>query len=152
MKVFIVEKYGGEYEDSWEFIDKVFDDIKKAEEYIERDKKLIKSFWENKKEFSELCDLIIKENTDAKGCWKEGVDVSDFKWLFNFENDDKREQQFLDAFNEKYPDYVKRFDTEYLIQMYHFFITDSNMYHDLDDYSDYSPRKIKYRITPKQVY
>ena len=39
MKVFIVEKYGGQYEDSWEYVDKVFDDIKKAEEYIEIDKK-----------------------------------------------------------------------------------------------------------------
>jgi hypothetical protein len=27
MKVFIVEKYGGEYEDSWEYVDKVFDDV-----------------------------------------------------------------------------------------------------------------------------
>ena len=26
MKVFIVEKYGGQYEDSWEYVDKVFDD------------------------------------------------------------------------------------------------------------------------------
>lgn len=149
MKVFIVEKYGGEYEDSWEYVDKVFDDVKKAEEYIDRDKKMIKSFWENKKEFSELCDAIIKENTDDKGYWKDGIDVADFKWLYSFENDDKREKQFLEAFNEKYPDYVKRFDTEYLVRMYHFFITDSNIHYEPDDYS---ARKINYRIIPKQVY
>lgn len=150
MKVFIVEKYGGQYEDSWEYVDKVFDDIKKAEEYIESDKKIIKSFWENKKEFSELCDAIIKENTDDKGYWKEGVDVADFKWLYSFEDDDKREKQFIEVFNEKYPDYVKRFDTEYLIKMYHFLITQSNIYHEEPD--DYSSNKINYRIIPKQVY
>ena len=150
MKVFIVEKYGGQYEDSWDYIDKVFDDIKKAEEYIESDKKIIKSFWDNKKEFSELCDIIIKENTDDNGYWKEGVDASDFKWLYSFEDDDKREKQFLKVFNEKYPDYVKRFDTEYLVRMYHFLITQSNMYHEEPD--DYSATKINYRIIPRQVY
>jgi hypothetical protein len=150
MKVFIVEKYGGQYEDSWEYVDKVFDDVKKAEEYIESDKKIIKSFWENKKEFSELCDNILRENTDDKGYWKEGVDVADFKWLYSFENDDVREKQFLKVFNEKYPDYVKRFDTEYLIKMYHFLITQSNIYHEEPD--DYSSNKINYRIIPKQVY
>lgn len=150
MKVFIVEKYGGQYEDSWEYVDKVFDDIKKAEEYIESDKKIIKSFWENKKEFSDLCDRIIKENTDEQGYWKEGVDVSDFKWLYSFEDDDKREIQFLKVFNEKYPDYVKRFDTDYLVQMYHFLITQSNIYHEEPD--DYSTTKINYRIIPRQVY
>lgn len=150
MKVFIVEKYGGQYEDSWEYVDKVFDDIKKAEEYIESDKKIIKSFWENKKEFSDLCDRIIKENTDEQGYWKEGVDVSDFKWLYSFEDDDKRETQFLKVFNEKYPDYVKRFDTDYLVQMYHFLITQSNIYHEEPD--DYSATKINYRIIPRQVY
>lgn len=150
MKVFIVEKYGGQYEDSWEYVDKVFDDIKKAEEYIESDKKIIKSFWENKKEFSDLCDRIIKENTDEQGYWKEGVDVSDFKWLYSFEDDDKRESQFLKVFNEKYPDYVKRFDTDYLVQMYHFLITQSNIYHEEPD--DYSATKINYRIISRQVY
>lgn len=150
MKVFIVEKYGGQYEDSWDYIDKVFDDVKKAEEYIESDKKIIKSFWDNKKEFSELCDIIIKENTDANGYWKEGVDASDFKWLYSFEDDDKREKQFLKVFNEKYPDYVKRFDTEYLIRMYHFLITQSNIYHEEPD--DYSSTKINYRIISRQVY
>ena len=150
MKVFIVEKYGGQYEDSWEYVDKVFDDIKKAEEYIESDKKIIKSFWENKKEFSDLCDRIIKENTDEQGYWKECVDVSDFKWLYSFEDDDKREIQFLKVFNEKYPDYVKRFDTDYLVQMYHFLITQSNIYHEEPD--DYSATKINYRIIPRQVY
>ena len=150
MKVFIVEKYGGQYEDSWEYVDKVFDDVKKAEEYIESDKKIIKSFWENKKEFSELCDKILRENTDEKGYWKEGVDVADFKWLYSFEEDDKREKQFLKVFNEKYPDYVKRFDTEYLVRMYHFLITQSNIYR--EDPDDYSSTKINYRIIPKQVY
>ena len=153
MKVFIVEKYGGQYEDSWEYVDKVFDDIKKAEEYVERDKKIIKSFWENKKEFSDLCDLIIKENTNDKGYWKEGVDHSDFKWLYCFENEDKRENQFLEVFNEKYPDYVKRFDTEYLVRMYHFFITEGNLYHEEpDDLDNYSTSKINYRIISRQVY
>ena len=150
MKVFIVEKYGGQYEDSWEYVDKVFDDIKKAENYIESDKKIIKSFWENKKEFSDLCDNIIKENTDDNGYWKEGVDCSDFKWLYSFEKEDDREKQFLKVFNEKYPDYVKRFDTEYLIKMYHFLITDANMYREEPD--DYSSNKINYRIIPRQVY
>ena len=150
MKVFIVEKYGGQYEDSWEYVDKVFDDIKKAEDYIESDKKMIQSFWDNKKEFSDLCDIITKENTDENGYWKEGVDVSDFKWLYSFEDDDIREKQFLKVFNERFPDYVKRFDTEYLIKMYHFLITDANMYREEPD--DYSSNKINYRIIPRQVY
>ena len=149
MKVFIVEKYGGQYEDSWEYIDKVFDDIKKAEEYVESDKKIIKSFWDNKKEFSELCDIITNENTDENGYWKKGVDVSDFKWLYSFEDDDIREKQFLKVFNERFPDYVKRFDTEYLVKMYHFLITKSNIYHEPDDWS---ATKINYRIIPRQVY
>ena len=150
MKVFIVEKYGGQYEDSWEYVDKVFDDIKKAEDYIESDKKMIQSFWDNKKEFSDLCDIITKENTDENGYWKEGVDVSDFKWLYSFEDDDIREKQFLKVFNERFPDYVKRFDTEYLVKMYHFLITDANMYREEPD--DYSSNKINYRIIPRQVY
>ena len=150
MKVFIVEKYGGQYEDSWEYVDKVFDDIKKAEDYIESDKKMIQSFWDNKKEFSDLCDIITKENTDENGYWKEGVDVSDFKWLYSFEDDDIREKQFLKVFNERFPDYVKRFDTEYLVKMYHFLITQSNIYHEEPD--DYSSNKINYRIIPRQVY
>ena len=150
MKVFIVEKYGGQYEDSWEYIDKVFDDIKKAEDYIDGDKKMIQSFWDNKKEFSELCDIITKENTDDKGYWKEGVDHSDFKWLYSFEDDDIREKQFLKVFNERFPDYVKRFDTEYLVKMYHFLITKYNIYHEEPD--DWSATKINYRIIPRQVY
>ena len=110
MKVFIVEKYGGQYEDSWEYVDKVFDDIKKAEEYVERDKKIIKSFWKNKLEFSELCDNIIKENTDDKGYWKEGVDHSDFKWLYSFEDDNKREKQFIDI------DSFKEYEDNYFLE------------------------------------
>ena len=150
MKVFIVEKYGGQYEDSWEYVDKVFDDIKKAEEYVESDKKMIQSFWDNKKEFSELCDIITNENTDENGYWKKGIDVSDFKWLYSFEDDDIREKQFLKVFNERFPDYVKRFDTEYLVKMYHFLITKSNIYHEEPD--DWSATKINYRIIPRQVY
>ena len=150
MKVFIVEKYGGQYEDSWEYVDKVFDDVKKAEDYIESDKKMIQSFWDNKKEFSELCDIITNENTDENGYWKKGVDVSDFKWLYSFEDDDIREKQFLKVFNERFPDYVKRFDTEYLVKMYHFLITKSNIYHEEPD--DWSATKINYRIIPRQVY
>ena len=150
MKVFIVEKYGGQYEDSWEYVDKVFDDVKKAEDYIESDKKMIQSFWDNKKEFSDLCDIITKENTDENGYWKKGVDVSDFKWLYSFEDDDIREKQFLKVFNERFPDYVKRFDTEYLVKMYHFLITKSNIYHEEPD--DWSATKINYRIIPRQVY
>ena len=111
---------------------------------------MIQSFWDNKKEFSELCDIITKENTDDKGYWKEGVDHSDFKWLYSFEDDDIREKQFLKVFNERFPDYVKRFDTEYLVKMYHFLITKSNIYHKEPD--DWSATKINYRIIPRQVY
>ena len=92
----------------------------------------------------------MKENTDDQGYWKEGVDVSDFKWLYSFEDDDIREKQFLKAFNERFPDYVKRFDTEYLVKMYHFLITKSNIYHEEPD--DWSATKINYRIIPRQVY
>ena len=100
--------------------------------------------------FSELCDIITNENTDENGYWKKGIDVSDFKWLYSFEDDDIREKQFLKVFNERFPDYVKRFDTEYLVKMYHFLITKSNIYHEEPD--DWSATKINYRIIPRQVY
>ena len=100
-----------------------------------------------------MCDAIIKENTDEKGYWKPGVDVADLKWLWNFDDDTKREKQFLEVFNEKYPEYVKRFDIDYLKRMYHFFITDSNQFIDKDDYySNFSSGKIHYTIITRQVY
>lgn len=109
MTIFVVEKYGGEFEDSWHTIDKCFNDEKLAEQYIEQQKEFDKYMESLRKEFIEIQN-VLNDNIPSCGLRK------DFKyWEDSYEN-------FIFNLKKCIPNIFTQYDEKTLKNMFDYFI------------------------------
>lgn len=108
MTIFVVKKYGGEFEDSWNAIDKCFNDEKLAEQYIEQQKEFNKYMESLRKEFIEIQNVL----NDNIPC---GL-TKDFKyWEDSYEN-------FIFNLKKYIPNIFTKYDEKTLKNMFDYFI------------------------------
>ena len=112
MTVFLVEVYGGQFDDHWNYIEGCFNSEELAEEYIEKRKNLIKRIQGDEEEFSKLfnafCDEIDEDGEPYFNVY--GASFEDFiNKLETYKERNTVINEFLNKFERNYIKHMHEF-------------------------------------------
>ena len=120
--VYLVEAYGGQYDDCWEYIEKVFDDENVANDYVNYKTKLNKYLESIRNNVNQLF-------TKMQSLGKNVVFETDFT-------------EFITTIKTFAPEEYERWGEDKLKEVHSYYIVNNNLL-----WSD----KINYRIIPRDV-
>lgn len=112
MQVTIVEKYGGEWEDAWQTVDKCFNDTVLAKRYIALEEAKIAWAEERRKKYMELYEDL---DEDYFTKLKSGVYTSNDYYRTSFD-------KFLTSINNLQNKEKHNFSTDDLKKLYNYYI------------------------------